>query len=101
MRTRRAFLAGLLGLAGAPRAPSRSGRAAAEAGEFYLKVLHVDRLKGELEAELSTVPRETRILFAGEVGAVLDGEFVKFEVRNRHWNFGGKEMKVEKVTWIF
>jgi len=95
MSTRREFLAGLLGLAGAARAPAES------AGEFYLKVVRVDRSKGELEAELSTIPKQTRILFAGEVGEVLDGEFVKFEIRNKKWTFGGKEMKVQRVTWIF
>lgn len=98
MSTRREFLLALLGItvgASALRAAPES------AGEFYMKVLRVDGAKGELEAELSTPPKRTRILFTGEVGRVLEGEFVKFQTHNKAWQFGGKDMTIRKVTWIF
>ena len=84
----------LLGAAGVLR-----GRDAGN--EFYMKVVRVDRGKGELELELSTPPKKTKVLFSGEVGKVSDGDYLKFPARSKVWVFGGKEMKIEKVTWIF
>ena len=93
--TRRAFLGALGALALTPRAEAQA------ADEFYVKVLRVNRGAGELEAELTTPPKKTKIVFTGEVGEVFDGDFAKFKIRDHRWTFGGKEMKVARVTWIF
>ena len=86
--------------------PLALGCAGAEAlsqakDEFYMKILRADRAAGEIEAELETPAKHTKITFAGDVGDVFDGEYVKFKVRNKRWTIAGKEMAVKTVTWIF
>jgi hypothetical protein len=68
--------------------------------EFYVKVLRADRGSGELEIELATQPKKTKVLFTGDIGQVFDGEYIKMQV-GKDWKLGGKLMKVVSITWVF
>ena len=90
VKTRRQFLAAFAALLATP-----------SPDEFYVKVLRIDRDREEIEVELATPPKQTKVLFHGEVGQVSAGDYVKLKVRGVDWKFGGKPMKVGSVTWVF
>ena len=94
MKTRREFLAAFAGII-AFRAEAGPG------DEFYVKVLRVDRDREEIEVELATPPKQTKVLFQGKVGSALPGDYVKMNVGGHVWKFGGKLMKVFSITWVF